>query len=320
MSACSAAQPLNLLVSRCRAEARDVVSFELIDPYGGELPGWQPGAHVELRLPNGLRRMYSLCGDSSDRYRYRLGVGLAANSSGGSAWLHGHLREGDMLRVMPPRNLFPLDVEAERYCFIAGGIGITPLLAMLQWCQRAGKPWRLLYCVRNRLRAAFSEELLALPQVQLHCDDEAGAPLDVAAFMASMQPGEQVWCCGPQGLMRAVEQHAGHLPAEYLHFESFTLPPSLEEVAEHPFEVVLRRSGQRLQVPVGRSILDVLLEAGVKVNYACRSGVCGACMTGVLGGEVEHRDMLLSDAQHAAGDRMLVCVSRARGFELELDL
>ncbi len=320
MSTLQSAQPMTLQVARFRAEALGVVSIELIDPHGGELPGWEPGAHVELRLPNGLSRLYSLCGDSSDRYSYRLGIGLAASSSGGSAWLHAHLREGDLLKVMPPRNLFPLDTEAERYCFIAGGIGITPLLAMLQWCQRHGKPWRLLYCVRSRLRAAFAGELAALPQVQLFCDDEAGGRLDVAAFMASLQPGEQLWCCGPQGLMQAVERHGSHLPAEYLHFESFDAAPGLADVAEHPFEVVLRRSNQRLQVPVGRSILDVLLEAGVKINYACRSGVCGACMTKVLGGAIEHRDMLLSDEQRKAGDRMLVCVSRAVSGELELDL
>lgn len=316
----SSAQPMTLQVARFVAEARGVVSLELVDPCGGELPEFAPGAHIELRLPNNQVRLYSLLNDSRERYRYVIAVALAERSEGGSSYIHGHVREGDLLQVMPPRNLFPLDTSAQSYCFIAGGIGVTPLLSMLSWCQQAGKPWRLLYCARSRGRAIRVEELAALPQVTLHFDDEQPQRVDLEALLAGVQPGEQVWCCGPQGMMQAVEQAAGHLPVEHLHFESFTAAPPADDLAEHPFDIVLRRSNLRLQVPVGRSILEVLQEHGIKVTFACRSGVCGACDTAVCAGEPDHRDMVLNAEQRASGKRMLICVSRAKGDVLELDL
>lgn len=313
-----------LQVVRFGAEARDVVRLELVAPDGGELPAFTPGAHLAIRLPNGLLRHYSLVNDWRERQRYELGVGLAVDSRGGSRFIHGRLREGDRLQVQGPFNNFPLDGEAGRYCFLAGGIGITPIMAMIRWCVAMQRPWRLVYAVRSRQRAAFLEELLDLgaEHLQLYCSAEpGGVRLDVAELVAGLAADEQLYCCGPEPLLQALQQAWGARPAGQLHFERFAAPaePAPAAAADSAFEVLLRRSGRRIAVAPGQSILEALEAAGIAHPFSCRAGICRTCETQVCAGEPEHRDFALSAAEHAAG-RMLICVSRACGSSLELDL
>ncbi len=324
MDAVSPAAPLDLRVAAVSAEARDVMMLELAAADGGRLPPLDPGGHVELVLPNGLVRHYSLVNDGRDADRYLLAVGLAAESRGGSAYIHGSLRSGDRLTATGLRNNFPLDEAAAAYRFIAGGIGITPIMPMIRWCRRNGRPWRLAYAARSRQRAAFYEDLSALGaegRTDFHFDDEAGRTLDLGAALDGLAAGEQVYCCGPAGLMAAVAAATAGLPDGRVHFEWFTAAGSASPPAgATAFTVELRRSGRLLPVPADRSILEVLEANGIAVPYGCREGLCRTCETPVCAGEVEHRDHVLSAAERQAGSTMMLCVSRARGERLVLDL
>lgn len=313
-----------LRVSGVRAEAKDIISLELTSPDGAELPPFAPGAHLELHLRNGQIRHYSLLNDPAERHRYVIAVGLASQSRGGSRFIHGSLRQGDTLTVVGPRNNFSLDERAERFCFVAGGIGITPILSMLRWCIRNGKAWRLAYAARNRARAAFYEDIRALDpaHVQLHFSDERdGCHLAIDDLVSSLAEDEHLYCCGPDPLMQAVKQ-AGAAVAERMHFEWFTAPQTPPHAAgdDEGFEVVLRRSGRTLRVADDQSILDALEANGLEVPFSCRAGICRTCETPVCAGIPEHRDHVLSDEERAANDCMLICVSRALTPALELDL
>lgn len=214
---------LLLRVARIDAEAKDVLRVHLADPSGGLLPAFEPGAHLAVRLPDGLVRQYSLSNDWRERHRYVLGVGRALDGGGGSAYIHGALSEGTDLRCSPPVNHFRLVPDAREYLFIAGGIGIAPVLAMVRWCVVNRKSWRLVYGARSRQRLAFYEDLAAFgDRVRFHCDDEAGMPIQVAPLLADVNPGTHVYCCGPTALMDSVQQLGMHLPAEAMHFEYFT--------------------------------------------------------------------------------------------------
>lgn len=319
-----AADTLLLRVNGVRAEARDIISLELTSPDGALLPAFAPGSHLELHLRNGQIRHYSLLNDPVERHRYVVAVGLAAESRGGSRFIHGSLRQGDTLTVLGPRNNFTLDEQAERYCFVAGGIGITPILSMVRWCISNGKPWRLIYTARNRTRAAFYEELQALDptRVRFHFNDEhGGSHLAIAALVDSLDKTEQLYCCGPDPLMQAVKQ-AGASIAERMHFEWFTAPepPTQPASDAEGFEVALRRSGRTLRVAEDQSILDALEANGMEVPFSCRAGICRTCETPVCAGTPDHRDHVLSDDERAANDCMLICVSRALTPSLELDL
>ncbi len=316
--------PMTLQVTRIVAQAKDVLSLELSDPCGDELPPFTPGAHLELQLRNGLIRHYSLLNDSSERHRYVVAVGLSADSRGGSRYIHGSLRQGDSLRVVGPRNNFPLDESAERFCFVAGGIGITPILSMIRWCVRHGKDWRLVYAARNRSRAAFYEELQALDAERVHyhfSDERNGEHLAVEELIASLREGEQLYCCGPDALMQAVKQVSG-VVTERVHFEWFAAPeqPADESASSTGFDLVLRRSERTLRVAEGQSILEVLEAAGLDVPFSCRSGICRSCETGICAGTADHRDLVLSEEERASNTSMLICVSRALSSSLELDL
>lgn len=316
---------LNLRVAAVHAEARDVMRLELEDPQGALLPSFEPGAHLTLHLPNGLQRQYSLAGDWRDRSRYVLGVGRAAESRGGSDYMHTMLRCGSGIACSPPANNFALVADAPRYLFIAGGIGITPLLAMVRWCEANAKPWNLVYAARSRVRMGFYEQLHAFAgRVRLHCDDELGGPLAVAPLLADVAAGTHVYCCGPAPLMEAVREHGSHLPPETLHFEWFSAPaapaaPSADASADG-FWIDLQRSGVSLHVPPGQSVLEVLEANGHEVPFSCREGVCGTCETAVCAGEPEHLDYVYPPAQRASLRTMLVCVSRAKSPRLALDL
>jgi ferredoxin-NADP reductase len=312
-----------LRVTRIEAEARDVLRLELADPQGRELPAFEPGAHLAMYLPGGLVRHYSLCSDWRERHRYVVGVGRATGGRGGSDYVHGMLRQGMDLRCSAPINNFKL-VDAEAYLFIAGGIGITPILAMVRWCQANGKSWRLVYGARSRQRLAFYEDLRDWKdRVHFHCDDEAGAPIQVPLLLADLKPGTEVYCCGPAPLMMSVQQAGTHLPADALHFEWFSAPasnPASDTSAAEGFWVDLQRSGGSLLVPPGRSILEVLEDNGHEVPFSCREGLCGTCETAVCEGEPEHLDYVYPPSQRASLKTMLVCVSRSKSERLVLDL
>jgi tetrachlorobenzoquinone reductase len=316
------ADRMSLRVSAARCEARDVLVLELRDAQGRELPAFSAGAHLEVHLANGLVRHYSLCNDPAERDRYCLGVGLARDSRGGSRFLHEQVRVGATLSVSSPRNNFPLALAASESVFVAGGIGITPIMAMIRACEAANRPWRLFYCARNRQRCAFYEDLLAIaPQrCHFHFDDEQGGRLfDAAGALHGISHDAHLYTCGPAPLMKAVEAAASDRAPDRVHFEWFTAA-AVDTATDKPFTIVLRNSGTRYEVPPGRSILEVLEDHDAGVPYSCREGLCATCRTTVLAGEVDHRDSVLTAAERATHREMMICVSRAKSAVLELEL
>lgn len=317
---------LTLRVTRFAAEAKDVALLELQALNGEKLPPFEPGAHVEVHLNNGTIRHYSLLNDCVERDRYVIAVGLAPESRGGSRFIHTTLRQGDLLQLDAPRNNFPLDTDAQHYCFIAGGIGITPILSMIRWCIANGKRWRLIYTVRNRLRAAFYETLLELGADNLcfHFNDEhAGRFLDIHSLVAGLREDEQVYCCGPDPLMQAVKHATEGLPAKRIHFEWFSAPaPSAPPTPEalDSFSVTLKSNGRTFEVRPDQTILQALEAQGIETPFSCRSGICATCETRVCEGIPDHRDFVLSEAEQAAGKSMMICVSRSLSQTLTLDL
>ncbi len=307
-----------LVVNRREAVARDVVALTLCHPGGEPLPIWGPGAHVDLLLADDLIRQYSLCGDPADRTAWRLAVLREPAGRGGSAYVHDQLGERTTVRVCGPRNHFVL-LPAPSYRFVAGGIGITPILPMLAAAEAAGAEWTLLYGGRTRASMAFLGELARYgDRVRIRPQDETGL-LDVAGYLADPDPGTLVYACGPVPMLDAVAVACPAWPAGALHVERF----QAGEAADKPvrsFDVVLSRSGRTLTVPPDRSILETVEGAGVSVLSSCREGTCGTCETDVLEGEPDHRDVLLTEDERAAGDTMMICVSRCRGPRLVLDL
>ncbi|MPY51045.1 PDR/VanB family oxidoreductase [Streptomyces acidicola] len=304
-----------LLVHRREFVADGVLALSLSHPLGEELPSWEPGAHIDVLLGPDLERQYSLCGDPADRRTWRIGVLREPEGRGGSAYVHEELREGDKVRVRGPRNNFALR-PAPRYRFIAGGIGITPILPMLAAAEAAGAEWSLLYGGRTRDSMAFTGDLGAYgDRVTIAPQDETGL-LDLGSVLDDVPQGTLVYCCGPGPLLDAVEERC---PGGLLHVERFR-PKEQETGPDGEFEVVLERTGKTLTVPVGVSVLDTVRAAGVEVLYSCTEGTCGTCETDVLEGTPDHRDSVLSDAEREAGDTMLICVSRCRGRRLVLDL
>ncbi|MFM0337680.1 PDR/VanB family oxidoreductase [Paraburkholderia fungorum] len=228
-----------------------------------------------------------------------------------------------MVQVEPPRNHFRLDPGAASYRFIAGGIGVTPIMSMIRWCEANQKPWHLTYAARNRQRMAFYEELGRFQEecVRLHFDDEHGGPLDIPAALADVPAGEHIYCCGPDPLMKAVQAAASHIPVERVHFEWFT-PPEKEEIRDDAegFWIDLKQSGTSLYVAPSNTILEVLEENGHSVPFSCREGLCGTCEMTVCEGQPDHRDFVFSEAEHAGRRSVMVCVSRSKSPRLQLDL
>ncbi|GAA4623367.1 PDR/VanB family oxidoreductase [Actinoallomurus vinaceus] len=308
-----------IVVGRDHA-ADGVVRLTLRRPDGGPLPAWEPGAHTDLLLADGLVRQYSLCGSPADRAVWRIAVLREPGGRGGSAYVHDRLVEGSRLRVRGPRNNFALR-PADRYLFVAGGIGITPLLPMVAAAERAGARWRLLYGGRTRASMAFLDELAVHGDaVSVRPQDETGL-LDLDAFLAEPDDRTLVYCCGPEPLLAAVEERcrAGWPPGA-LRIERFQPKEETAPAGTSSFAVVLARSGRTLTVPPDRSVLDVVRSAGVEVLYSCTEGTCGTCETDVLEGEPDHRDSVLTDEERAGGETMMICVSRSCGPRLILDL
>ncbi|MBC2902535.1 PDR/VanB family oxidoreductase [Streptomyces cupreus] len=300
---------LRLLVTAHEKVADGVVRLRL---EGHDLPRWEPGAHLDLVLPSGLVRQYSLCGDPEDTSSYTVATRLVEDGRGGSREVHEQVREGMELEVRGPRNRFPL-VAAPAYVFVAGGIGITPVLPMLRALPE-GTDWRLLYGGRTRASMPFLEEIEKLDagqgRVSVVAEDEDGLP-DLDTLFAEVPEGAAVYCCGPEGLMAAVEEWAPQV-----HLERFAPRSSTE--GNGSFEVELRRSGRVLTVPADSSVLASVRAELPDTLYSCEQGFCGTCQQRVLEGEVDHRDELLTDAER--DDSMLICVSRARGGRLVLDM
>jgi ferredoxin-NADP reductase len=311
---------LHLQVAARRTGAEGVVVLELRDPSGADLPAWSPGAHIDLKLREGLVRQYSLCGDPTDRSVWRIGVLREPQSRGGSEHVHAALVEGVEVDVRGPRNNFEL-VDSPKYLFVAGGIGITPILPMLTAAEAAGADWELHYGGRSRRSMAFLEALEDATgnQVTLHPQDEVGL-IDLPKILGTPRPETLVYTCGPEPLLKAVEQHCAAWPEGSLHLERFSPKEQGEPVLADAFEVELATSGLTLTVPPDRSILEVVEEAGIPVLSSCQEGTCGTCETPVLEGEVDHRDSLLTPAEQAANDTMFICVSRAACPKLVLEL
>jgi ferredoxin-NADP reductase len=311
---------LTLQVASRTEGAEGVVVLELRDPSGAELPAWAPGAHLDLELPNGLTRQYSLCGDPGDRSVWRIGVLREPEGRGGSAYVHDELTEGVQIDVRGPRNNFPM-VESPHYVFIAGGIGITPILPMMAAADAAGAEWELHYGGRSRRSMAFLESMEELTgtRVTLHPQDEVGL-IDLEAILGTPRPDTVVYCCGPEPLLQAVEKKCVTWPADALHVERFSPKEFGEPLLQGAFEVELATSGMTLTVPPDKSILEVVEEAGVPVLSSCQEGTCGTCETPVLEGAVDHRDSLLTPAEQEANDTMFICVSRAACPKLVLEL
>ncbi|KUO09385.1 PDR/VanB family oxidoreductase [Streptomyces sp. DSM 15324] len=312
-----------LLTVTARIRAADgVVALTLRHPDGGALPSWTPGAHIDVLLPLGdgeLVRQYSLCGYPAERDTWQIAVLREPAGRGGSAYVHEHLREGATVRVRGPRNTFPLR-PAARHLFIAGGVGITPILPMVEAAEAAGADWRLLYGGRTRTSMAFLDRLTAHgDRVLVRPQDEHGL-LDLTAYLGAPEEGTLVHACGPEPLLRAVQERCAGWPPGTLGVERFAPVPTAEAGPAEAFELELARSGLTLSVPPDRSVLETLEEAGVAVDFSCREGTCGTCETDVLGGTPDHRDSLLSEDERAAGDTMLICVSRSCGPRLVLDL
>lgn len=315
----AAANSMTLTVAARDRVAVDVVALTLVHPDGARLPDWTPGAHLDLVLPGGLTRQYSLCGDRWDAYSYRIAVLREPGGRGGSAYVHEVLRPGRRVGVGGPRNNFPL-VPSDAYLFIAGGIGITPLLPMVRQAELLGADWRLLYGGPRRAAMAFRAELAALgDRVRVVPQDEEG-PLDLGTWLARPRPGVKVYCCGPAGLLTAVEAACRAWPRHALRTERFTAPDSGAPARDRPFEVELRRLGTTVTVTEDVSVLDAVRAAGAEVLSSCRQGTCGTCETAVLDGRPDHRDALLTDEDRAAGDVMFPCVSRSHSDRLVLDL
>jgi ferredoxin-NADP reductase len=304
--------------------AQGVCKLTLVQPEGKPLIGFAPGAHIDVHLPNGLVRAYSLISDATDAAagRYELAIGLDANSRGGSRFVHTELKAAATLEVSAPRNHFPLADSSDPVLLIAGGIGVTPIRAMLRELQRRGTPWQLVYAARSRASAAFVDEFAACGDaVHWHFDDERGGPLDVAAALAQAPAHAHIYCCGPAGLMDRVKTLSSDRDSQRVHFEWFQAPAQTQ-ATEGPqaFTLKLARRGLELQVPAQSSILDVLEAHDVIIPSVCKEGVCGTCECRILSGEADHRDVVLTDAERAANEVLMVCVSRAKGDCLVLDL
>jgi ferredoxin-NADP reductase len=306
-------QHLELVVQDVQRVADDVVCLTLAHADGTDLPPWTPGAHLSLGLPAGSRQ-YSLCGDPADLTRYRIAVLRVEEGRGGSEYVHDQLAVGTVVRVREPRNNFEL-VDAEAYVFIAGGIGITPILPMLRAAEASGKPWHLYYGGRTRPRMAFLDELAPWSdRVTLVPQDSHGF-IDLEQVLGSAIG--RVYCCGPEPLLAAVERISSTYPSAALHLERFAATVDDVDRVDEPFEVVCQTSGITVEVPADQSMLDAMLEAGIDVDSDCEEGICGTCELRVIAGTPDHRDDILTEEEKQ--ELILPCVSRIFGTQIVVE-
>ena len=311
-------ETIELVVRNIERIAEDCIALMLEKSGGGPLPDWEPGAHIDLIIGDGLIRQYSLCGDPADTARWRVGVLREPKSRGGSRFLHDRVNVGSTLTAQGPRNHFPL-VPSRQYLFVAGGIGITPILAMIKSAEAAGAQWRLLYGGRSRTSMAFVDELDEFgDRILIRPQDEFGL-LDLDDFIVGADAGTAVYCCGPEPLIAAMEEtcEAHSLP---LHVERFAPKPIVDAPPNEEFEVVCKASGITLTIPADSTILAEVRKAGIEVLSSCSEGTCGTCETDILEGVPEHRDSVLTPEDRKTGESMMICVSRCIGTRLVLDL
>ncbi|MGW1613328.1 PDR/VanB family oxidoreductase [Streptomyces sp. NPDC002285] len=304
-----------LVVEHREFAADGVLALTLRHPLGEQLPAWEPGAHIDVVLGPELERQYSLCGDPADRTAWRIAVLREPDGRGGSAHVHEQVGQGDKVRVRGPRNHFRLE-PAPRYLFIAGGIGITPILPMLAAAEAAGAAWTLLYGGRTRQSMAFAAELGPYGERVTVAPQDESRLLDLASVLDAVPTGTLVYCCGPGPLLDAVEARC---PSGVLRVERFRAKE--QPVGEDgEFDVELAQSGLTLTVAPGVSVLDTVRAAGIEVLFSCTEGTCGTCETDVLDGAPDHRDSVLTPEEQESGETMMICVSRCRGKRLVLDL
>jgi tetrachlorobenzoquinone reductase len=315
---------MQVRVKRIGFEAETIHSYELVAPEGGDLPAFTAGCHIDLHLPNGMIRSYSLVNDQRERNRYVVAVNKDAASRGGSRFVHETVRPGDILTISQPRNNFVLQESAAHSVLIAGGIGITPLLAMIRRLEALSRSWELFYTARSRPAAAFLDELNALrpsghANIHLNFDQEQPSRLlDLPAIVKDAPKEAHLYCCGPVSMLEAFEAATADRPGDHVHVEYF-------KAREKPavaggFEVKLARSQRTVAVQAGQSILNALLDAGVAASYACTEGVCGTCETRVIDGVPDHRDLFLSKEEQAANKTMMICCSGSKSPTLVLDV
>ncbi|MYM34481.1 2Fe-2S iron-sulfur cluster binding domain-containing protein [Duganella sp. FT94W] len=312
------------VAQRCN-EAEDICSYELVSVDGAELPPFTAGAHIDVHVGDGLVRQYSLCNPPHERHRYLIGVLRDPASRGGSRAMHEQVQTGATLQISAPKNHFPL-AEAPRSLLLAGGIGVTPVLAMAEALSAQGAPFEMHYCARSPERAAFRERIAAsafAPQVHFHYDSgDAAQKLDLPALLAGLDRGTHIYLCGPQGFIDYVKgcAKAHDWPQEQVHLEYFGAAVAPAAGGDQPFEVKLASSGKVYTIPADSTVLRVLNDAGVFIPASCEQGVCGTCLTRVLDGVPDHRDLYLEQAEQAANDQFTPCCSRSKTAMLTLDL
>ncbi|WJR76889.1 PDR/VanB family oxidoreductase [Bradyrhizobium sp. NP1] len=311
--------PIDVQVAEIEECGRDIRAYTLRSLNRNHLPFAEAGAHIDLLLPNGLIRQYSLILAGRPTGDYRVAIKRDANSRGGSAYIHTDVRVGTVLAISAPRNHFPLDEDAPHSVLIAGGIGITPIFSMAHRLLSLSKAWELHYACRSRADVAFADEMPRGSNIHLHLDDESnGQYLDLSRIVARAPQGAHFYCCGPLPLMVAFEKAAAGIQDSRKHVEYFT--PKEVVRPQGGFKVKLAKTGKVLTIPQGGSILDALKTAGVSVDHSCTEGICGTCETKVLAGVPDHRDSVLTPAERAANNTIMVCCSGSKSEELVLDL
>jgi tetrachlorobenzoquinone reductase len=303
--------------------ARDTNIYTFRRPDGGKLPPYQPGAHIDIHLPNGITRQFSLVNPDPDPESYVVAIKLDPASRGGSRYVFDKLKAGDTLKISAPRNNFPLVGDAEHVVLFAGGIGITPIWCMVQELAAQNRSWRLYYSCRSRADMAFlaTLETFAPQAVTLHFDDEAdGKFLDLAGAIGAAPANAHFYCCGPNPMLKAFEAAAASRPRHNVHVEYFTPKEEAGEVKLGGFWVELARSGEEYFIPEGRKVLEVLFEAGVDVDYSCELGICGECVTRVISGKPVHHDSVLSEEEQATNEKVMICCCGCETERLVLDM
>lgn len=321
----TATATLSVRVAAKKAEAQDICSFELVEVSGRGLPAFSAGSHVDIHLGDGLTRQYSLCNDPAESHRYLIAVLRDPATRGGSLAMHDRVQVGDLLQISAPKNHFALAHDAQRHLLLAGGIGVTPILCMAERLAATGAEFEMHYCTRSLERTAFAGRIAAAPfapRVQLHFDDgPAGQRFDIAARLATPEPGTHLYVCGPKGFMDAVLASARHQgwPESQLHWEFFAAEVA-SKATDDSFEVQVASSGRVVVVPKNQTVVQALAVAGIEVPTSCEQGVCGTCITRVIEGIPDHKDLYFTPEEQAANDQFTPCCSRAKSARLVLDL
>jgi vanillate O-demethylase ferredoxin subunit len=316
---------LNVTVTRKRSEALGIASLEFASADGQPLPSFAAGSHVDVHLPNGLVRQYSLCNNPCETHRYLIAVLRDENGRGGSKAVHDLIHEGDRLQISVPRNHFALAHAAPHHLLLAGGIGVTPILCMAERLAAVGEPFEMHYCSRSKDRTAFVERIEHAPfsaLVNFHYDDHpGGSTFDLGRVLDGAPAGAHLYVCGPRGFMDAVLAAAREKEwsEERLHYEFFGAPP-VQTGSDKSFLVRVASSGATVEVPPGCTVIQALAAHGVEVLTSCEQGVCGTCLTRIIDGEPDHRDSYLTPEEQAANDQFLPCCSRSKSSLLVLDL